>query len=56
MTMTLPRRRFFVTAGLGAAGTLALPLSPIGAAPLAPSRDDAVLHHAGREMPGSTRP
>ena len=50
MTMTLPRRRFFVTAGLGAAGALALPLSPLGAAPQAPSRDDAVLHHVGREM------
>ena len=50
MTMTLPRRRFFVTAGLGAAGALALPLSPLGAAPQAPSQDNAVLHHAGREM------
>lgn len=50
MTMTLPRRRFFVTAGLGAAGALALPLTPLGAAQQAPSRDDAVLHHVGREM------
>lgn len=50
MTMTLPRRRFFVTAGLGAAGALTLPLAPMGAAPQAPSRDGAVLHHVGREM------
>ena len=50
MTMTLPRRRFFVTAGLGAAGALAPSLAPLGAAQQAPSRDDAVLQHVGREM------
>lgn len=50
MTMTLPRRRFFVTAGLGAAGALAVPLSPLGAARETPSRDDAVLDHVGHEM------
>lgn len=48
MTTHLPRRRFFVTAGLGAAGALAVPAG--FAAAQAPSRDDAVMHHVGKEL------
>jgi len=48
MTTHLPRRRFFVTGGLGAAGTLAVPAA--FAATQAPSRDDAVMQHVGKEL------
>lgn len=48
MTLTLPRRRFFVTAGLGAAGALTLPTAFVSSQ--APSRDEAVMHHVGREL------
>jgi len=48
MTLTLPRRRFFVTAGLGAAGALTVPAAFVSSQ--TPSRDDVVLHHVGREL------
>lgn len=48
MTLTLPRRRFFVTAGLGAAGALTVPAALVSGQ--TPSREDAVLHHVGKEL------
>jgi len=48
MTLTLPRRRFFVTAGLGAAGALTVPAAFVSAQ--APTRDAAVMHHVGKEL------
>lgn len=50
MEITVPRRRFFVTAGLGAAGAMTLPLSRLAAQRQPPSRDDAVMDHVGREF------
>ena len=50
MTMTLPRRQFFVTASLGAAGTLAGPLARLTLAQPAQSMDESVLRHVGKEM------
>jgi hypothetical protein len=48
MTTTVPRRRFFVTAGLGAAGALTVPAAFLSGQ--TPSRDDAVMHHVGKEL------
>lgn len=50
MTMTLPRRHFIVTAGLGAAGTLAGPLTQLTGAQPAQTMDESVLRHVGKEM------
>ncbi|MEQ1896297.1 MAG: hypothetical protein ABL971_02785 [Vicinamibacterales bacterium] len=50
MTMTLPRRQFFVTAGLGAAGTLAGPLAQLTLAQPAQTLDESVLRHVGKEL------
>lgn len=48
MTLTLPRRRFFVTAGLGAAGALTVPAAFVSGQTL--SREDAVMDHVGKEL------
>ncbi|MGE0392238.1 MAG: hypothetical protein AB7I25_00375 [Vicinamibacterales bacterium] len=48
MTLTLPRRRFFVTAGLGAAGALTVPAAFVSSQ--TPTRDEAVMHHVGKEL------
>jgi cytochrome c556 len=48
MTTTLPRRRFFVTAGLGAAGALTVPAAFVSSQ--TPLRDEAVMQHIGKEL------